>query len=318
MIREMGRAKVNLALDIVGQRADGYHLVRMVMHSVGIEDVLEISLTENEGEILLEPKTAFPEDDAKEAGTEEANKAPLSYGEDNLIVKAGRLLFREAEKRGGEAAEKLRGKGVHIFLEKNIPIQAGMAGGSTDCAAALRGINRILELDFTEDELCTFGAMLGADVPFCIKGGTALSEGIGEILTPLPSLPESVMLIAKPTAGISTPAAYKGYDELMKKAEAGELPFPKRPDLEGMIQSLREGNLQGVAGAMGNVLEPVTCPLCPEIAKLEEEMLAAGAIGAQMSGSGPTVFGIFANAEDAWKTAEKLSEMNLAESIFVV
>ena len=327
MVQETGYAKINLALDIVGQREDGYHLVRMVMHTVGIADRLEISVTDREGEVILLPMktgSGIADEEADKGSDEEADAksggagAALSYGEDNLVVKAARALFREAAKKGGQAAENIKGKGLRILLEKNIPVQAGMAGGSTDCAAALRGINRALELGFSAEALCRIGTGLGADVPFCIMGGTALSEGIGEVLTPLTALPEAAILIAKPPAGISTPEAYRGYDELMKKAAAGEGEEPERPDIDRMIEGLTEGNLEKVASSMGNVLEPVTGPRVPEIAELEKEMLSAGAVAAQMSGSGPTVFGIFADTESAWQAAERLSGKDLAEAVFVV
>ncbi len=286
MIEKKAYAKVNLGLDILGRRDDGYHLVKMIMQSLDIYDTLTFDVQESGIDISLTGKGG----------------RSLSLGEDNLIYKAARCIM---EKAGFS-------KGIRIVLDKNIPIAAGMAGGSSDCAATLKGVNELLSAGLTEEELMKIGVRLGADVPYCIMGGTALSEGIGEELTRLSSLPECVFVVAKPLCSVSTAEAYGGYDRL---TESGEI-IP-HPDIDGQVEALKKNDLEGVTSRFGNVLEYVTAPLHPEIAELEKLMKDGGAVNAMMSGSGPTVFGVFKERALAEKTAETIRESGLADQLFV-
>ncbi len=272
-------AKVNLGLDIVGLREDGYHLVKMIMQTIDLFDVLTFQPAERPGIFLkISEKSTIPD------------VADVPTDGRNLIVKAaGRIL----EKAGIPEA------GVEILLEKHIPMAAGMAGGSTDCAAALRGVAELMELDLGEKELAEIGVSLGADVPYCLMGGTALSEGIGEVLTPLPALPPCGFLIVKPEFGASTKEVYGAYDRLMPE----EI---RHPDIDGMTEALKQGDLSGVAARLGNVLEPVTVAMHPQIRTIEDLIRRSGVKDTIMTGSGPTVFGILPETiKDAEHAAEK-------------
>ena len=272
-------AKVNLGLDIVGLRGDGYHLVKMIMQTIDLFDVLTFQPAERPGIFLkISEKSTIPD------------VADVPTDGRNLIVKAaGRIL----EKAGIPEA------GVEILLEKHIPMAAGMAGGSTDCAAALRGVAELMELDLGEKELAEIGVSLGADVPYCLMGGTALSEGIGEVLTPLPALPPCGFLIVKPEFGASTKEVYGAYDRLMPE----EI---RHPDIDGMTEALKQGDLSGVAARLGNVLEPVTVAMHPQIRTIEDLIRRSGVKDTIMTGSGPTVFGILPETiKDAEHAAEK-------------
>ena len=272
-------AKVNLGLDIVGLREDGYHLVKMIMQTIDLFDVLTFQPAERPGIFLkISEKSTIPD------------VADVPTDGRNLIVKAaGRIL----EKTGIPEA------GVEILLEKHIPMAAGMAGGSTDCAAALRGVAELMELDLGEKELAEIGVSLGADVPYCLMGGTALSEGIGEVLTPLPALPPCGFLIVKPEFGASTKEVYGAYDRLMPE----EI---RHPDIDGMTEALKQGDLSGVAARLGNVLEPVTVAMHPQIRTIEDLIRRSGVKDTIMTGSGPTVFGILPETiKDAEHAAEK-------------
>lgn len=272
-------AKVNLGLDIVGLREDGYHLVKMIMQTIDLFDVLTFQPAERPGIFLkISEKSTIPD------------VADVPTDGRNLIVKAaGRIL----EKTGIPEA------GVEILLEKHIPMAAGMAGGSTDCAAALRGVAELMELDLGEKELAEIGVSLGADVPYCLMGGTALSEGIGEVLTPLPPLPPCGFLIVKPEFGASTKEVYGAYDRLMPE----EI---RHPDIDGMTEALKQGDLSGVAARLGNVLEPVTVAMHPQIRTIEDLIRRSGVKDTIMTGSGPTVFGILPETiKDAEHAAEK-------------
>lgn len=272
-------AKVNLGLDIVGLREDGYHLVKMIMQTIDLFDVLTFQPAERPGIFLkISEKSTIPD------------VADVPTDGRNLIVKAaGRIL----EKAGIPEA------GVEILLEKHIPMAAGMAGGSTDCAAALRGVAELMELDLGEKELAEIGVSLGADVPYCLMGGTALSEGIGEVLTPLPALPPCGFLIVKPEFGAATKEVYGAYDRLMPE----EI---RHPDIDGMTEALKQGDLSGVAARLGNVLEPVTVAMHPQIRTIEDLIRRSGVKDTIMTGSGPTVFGILPETiKDAEHAAEK-------------
>ena len=273
-------AKINLGLDVLRRRENGYHDVKMIMQTVDIYDTLEF--------VKREDTTITIKTDAME----------LPCDENNLIYKATRLLF---EKRGVQ-------QGVDITLTKRIPIAAGMAGGSTDAAAALVGINRLFDLGLTIEELKEIGVKIGADVPYCIEGGTALSEGIGEILTKLPDAPDCFVVVAKPEISVSTKYVYENL-------HANELKY--HPDIDGMVEAIRNQDLDGVCKRMENVLETVTEKKYPVISQLKQMLLEAGAQNSLMSGSGPTVFAIFKEEEKAKEALEKVVSSGLAKQSFV-
>ena len=291
MITEKAYAKVNLSLDITGRRDDGYHLVRMVMQTLDIADVLTFEKASGKTEIILKSKEG---------------SAPLEVGEDNLIYKAAEMLLEKYVR------EKDPDAGVKITLEKNIPIAAGMAGGSSDAAATLKGVTKLYELTVNDADLRKLGVTLGADVPYCIMGGTALSEGIGEELTSLPELPDCWFVVAKPVCSVSTAEAYGGYDKLVE-SEARI----KHPDVDGQVDAIYMQDINLVSEKLLNVLEYVTAEKHEEIGKLEELMKKAGAFGSIMSGSGPTVFGIFDSEACAEAAAMTINDSGLAEQIFV-
>ncbi len=255
-------AKINLALDVTGKRPDGYHDVKMIMQSIKLCDRVIIEKTEVEGVTL------------------KCDLDWLPCGKGNLAYDAAELFFERTGIRAG----------VSIFLEKHIPVAAGLAGGSTDAAAVLRGLNELFETGLSTDQLCEMGLRLGADVPYCITGGTALAEGIGEKLTKLPDAPLFHALLVKPDASASTKEIY-GRLVLDEKT--------KHPDVDGMIRAIEAGDYLGISSRLGNVLEPVTRELCPEIVKIEQAMKSFGAEGTLMSGSGPTVFGLFTDSARA-------------------
>lgn len=273
-------AKINLGLDVLGRREDGYHEVRMVMQSVYLYDNVKLARREEPGIELSSNLYYLPDDSG------------------NIAYKAARMLMEEFELPGG----------VHITLEKHIPVAAGMAGGSSNAAAVLFGMNRLFDLRLSRQELMERGVKLGADVPYCIIRGTVLAEGIGEKLTALPSIPRCAVLIAKPPISVSTRVVYEALDskEIMR-----------HPDIDGLIQALEEGSLPGVASCMGNVLEDVTIPRYPVIQDIKEEMLSEGALNAMMSGSGPTVFGLFENKTAARKAQERIRRKALAKQVYV-
>lgn len=304
MLEVKAYAKVNLSLDIVGRREDGYHLVRMVMQSLDIADILTFEkLDKPEIMVLLDNPSVGSDGDSP------LGKVPLD--ENNLIYKAARLLFdRYIWKRNEKA-------GVQITLTKNIPIAAGMAGGSSDAAATFRGINELFELGLMDKELMEMGVTLGADIPYCIMGGTALSEGIGEELTRLPDIPECVFLVVKPRISVSTAEAYGGYDSLVE-SKTGQKVCIIHPDVDGQVDALYAGNLKGVTDKFLNVLEYVTAEKHPIIGDIEKIMLDFGALNAMMSGSGPTVFGVFEDVEKAEEAKKELEQRDISDQLFVV
>ena len=279
IITRKAYAKINLGLDVVRRLPNGYHEVRMIMQNVGIYDVLTFAKAE-EGITLQVDNQEIPADG------------------NNLVCKAAKLLLETADIRGG----------VRITLEKNIPIAAGMAGGSTDAAAAFLGINELYEIGYDIEQLKTLGVKIGADVPYCIQGGTALAEGIGEVLSELPAPPACYLLIAKPDINVSTKFVYENL-------RANELEY--HPDIDGMLKALNSGDLKGITGRLGNVLETVTVPAYPIIQEIKNLMLAAGAENALMSGSGPTVFGMFMEKERAEAAAKEIRKAALANQVFV-
>ena len=285
-------AKINLGLDVLRRRPDGYHEVKMIMQTVDIYDTLTFrKLEERE---LSEKEKSSTEPVIRIYSDHET----LPCNKSNLIYKAAALVMKIYEIKSG----------VAITLEKRIPIAAGMAGGSTDAAAVFHGLNELFELGMSPDEMKGMGVTIGADVPYCIMGGTALSEGIGEILTRLPAPPKAYLLVAKPDINVSTKFVYENL-------HADTLSY--HPDIDGMVQAIKEGSLEGITDRMGNVLETVTEKEYPVIARIKEEMKKAGAENALMSGSGPTVFGIYRQKEIAQKAYGILKEQGLAKQIFV-
>lgn len=279
-ITKKAYAKVNLGLDVIRRREDGYHEVRMIMQTVDICDVLTFTRQERPGIVVTTDKEELPGD------------------ESNLIYKAARLVTETCSVR----------EGIKIELQKRIPMAAGMAGGSTDAAAVFHGMNEMFGLGMDEDEMCALGVKIGADIPYCIKGGTALAEGIGEILTKLPDAPACVVLVAKPDIDVSTKYVYENLH-----AESLEY----HPDIDGMRAAIEEGDLRGMAERMGNVLETVTVNAYPVIREIKEVMKKSGAWNALMSGSGPTVFGIFGEEEKARKAYNEIAQANLAGQLFL-
>ena len=274
MIKHLGLkayGKINLGLDVVRKREDGYHEVRMIMQTVRVYDKIDLVRSEQPG-IRLETNLYY-----------------LPDNENNLGYRAAKLLMDEFGVT----------EGVEIKMKKFIPVAAGMAGGSSDAAAVLFGVNKMFSLGLTTEQLMDRGVKIGADVPYCVMRGTALSEGIGEILTPLPVPPQCQVLIAKPGISVSTKFVYENL-------HANELRPEQHPDIDGMMEAIKQKDLYGIADRFGNVLENVTIPAYPVIQEIKDLMLEQGAIGALMSGSGPTVFGLFTNPKAAAKAHEEM------------
>lgn len=274
-------AKINLGLDVVGRREDGYHEVRMIMQTIKLFDKLTFRLLD-EDEIKLKTNLGF-----------------LSVDENNLVYKAIKILKDTYDVK----------KGMEVDLFKVIPVAAGMAGGSTDCATALFGASKMFGLNLSQKELMDLGVKLGADVPYCVMRGTALSEGIGELLTPLSPMPDCTILIAKPPVFVSTKTVYQNLDAKDSY---------EHPDIDGMVNAIKAKDLRGIADRLGNVLETVTIPEYPVIEEIKDYMKKNGALNAMMSGSGPTVFGIFEDEERAKAAKEELLTSKLAGHAFVV
>ncbi len=273
-------AKINLGLDVLGKREDGYHNVRMVMQSIYLYDHVRIQQKKAPGIELVSNLYYLPVDSG------------------NIAYKAAQMLMEEFDLPGG----------VRITLEKHIPVAAGMAGGSSNAAAVLFGMNRLYGLRLSQQELMERGVRLGADVPYCIMRGTVLAEGIGEKLTMLPPMPKCAVLIAKPPISVSTKLVYEALDSMQIVAH---------PDIDGLLLALERGSLKDVAACMGNVLEDVTISRYPVIADIKQEMIAAGALNAMMSGSGPTVFGLFENKTLAREAQERIRKNGFAKQIYV-
>ena len=275
-------AKINLGLDVLRRREDGYHEVKMIMQTIGLHDDLEIRKTKTPG---IQVKT---------------NLYYLPTNENNLVYKAAKLLMDEFQIRDG----------VSIQLKKRIPVAAGMAGGSSDGAAVLWGINQMYGLGLSMQALMERGVRLGADVPYCIQRGTALAEGIGEKLSVLPSMPKCTILIAKPGISVSTKFVYENL-------HANDLKPEQHPDVDSMIEAMRQKDLGLLCSRMGNVLETVTIPAYPVINEIKRTMMDNGAIGSMMSGSGPTVFGIFDSPVAAKQAMKAVRAAKLAKQIFL-
>lgn len=279
-IRLKARAKINLGLDVLGKREDGYHDVRMVMQTIGIYDRLIM--------------TKIPEDEIRII----SNLSFLPVNENNLIYKAIKMLKDEYHFQGG----------VEVNLNKFIPVAAGMAGGSTDAASAMFGVNRLYRLGLSTKKMMDLGVNLGADVPYCVMRGTALAEGIGEKLTKLPAVPHMWLLVAKPPINVSTRIVYESLD--MNGVT-------EHPDIDGIIQAVKDQDVNAIAAKMGNVLENVTIPLYPVIDTIKQDMLSHGAINAMMSGSGPTVFGIFPDEQTALQCQAFLKDKGDARQVYI-
>ena len=272
--------KINLGLDVLGRRPNGYHDVRMVMQTVYLYDQILLEKTDKEGISL------------------ETNLFYLPVNENNLAYRAAKMLIDEFAIK----------EGVHISLEKHIPVAAGMAGGSSNAAAVLYGMNRLFQLGLTDQELMDRSVQLGADVPYCIMRGTVLAEGIGEKLTPLPAMPKCHVLLAKPPISVSTQKVYEKLD-----AEV----VTKHPDIDGILLGLQTGDLEKITSSMGNVLENVTITEYPQIERIKDVMKEEGALNAMMSGSGPTVFGIYDDKMLARRAAARIREEQLAKQVHV-
>lgn len=272
--------KINLGLDVLGRRPNGYHDVRMVMQTVYLYDQILLEKTDKEGISL------------------KTNLFYLPVNENNLAYRAAKMLIDEFAIK----------EGVHISLEKHIPVAAGMAGGSSNAAAVLYGMNRLFQLGLTDQELMERGVKLGADVPYCIMRGTVLAEGIGEELTPLPAMPKCHVLLAKPPISVSTQKVYE-------KLDAQEV--TKHPDIDGILLGLQTGDLKKITSSMGNVLENVTITEYPQIERIKDVMKEEGALNAMMSGSGPTIFGIYDDKILARRAAARIREEQLAKQVHV-
>ncbi len=279
-MRVRALAKINLGLDVLRKREDGYHEVRMVMQTIQMYDVIHIYKTSKPGVSLRTNLPYIPTD------------------ERNLVYKAARLLMDEFHIR----------RGLRIDLQKFIPVSAGMAGGSSDAAATLVALNQMFHLRLSKKALMNRGLAIGADVPYCVLRGTALAEGIGEKLTPLPPAPDCYVLVGKPALNVSTKQAY----ESLHLSE-----IRRHPDICGLVRAIEKRDLEAMLPYMENVFEPGITKENPIIGQIKALMLKNGARHAMMSGSGPTVFGIFDSWMSAQKAAEALRDSQMARTVFV-
>lgn len=280
-ITRNAHAKINLALDVTGRREDGYHLVRMIMQEIGLCDTLTFAAREDgRGDLALH-----------------VGDADLSAGEDNLICRAARVMMKELGITDS----------LDIDLVKRIPIAAGLAGGSTDAAAVFLALRDLYAPEMTDAQLQELALPLGADIPYCITGGTKLSEGIGEVLTDLPSLPAWPMILVKPSVGANTGQVYRALDALESYAH---------PDVDGMIRAIGEKDLKKTAALCSNVLELVTGRMVPRIGAVEDFFIEEGAVTARMSGSGPSVFALYENRERAAEALEAFFRSPVSEGCF--
>ncbi len=275
---EKGAAKINLAIDVLRKRTDGYHDVVMIMQTVALYDTLTLKSTKDEIKLS-------------------SNSCSIPLDNTNIVYKAAEYLkYKYGVKNG-----------AYIHIEKNIPVAAGLAGGSTDAAAALRLLNKAWDLRLTKAELMDAGRKLGADVPFCIQGGTALAEGLGDKLTPIKSMPDCYILLAKPSVSLSTKEVYQSL--ILEEIKT-------RPDIKAMLSAINAGDLQKVSENLCNVLEASSIKMCPEVDAIKKKLLEYGAMGSLMSGSGPTVYGVFDNMPAAYNAYDNIKSM--VREIFVV
>lgn len=275
--------KINIGLDVIRKREDGYHDLDMIMQTVGVYDDVIISREDGTQTYEIEVST-------------DADILPNDKG--NLAFMAAKVLME---------AYDIKAK-VKIHINKRIPIAGGMAGGSADCAAVLRGVNQLFQLELTDEQLQEYGVKLGADVPYCIVGGTKRAQGIGEILTDLPTPPKCYVIIAKPDAFVSTKFVYSH----IRPAQ-----IENHPDIDGIIESIKAGNLYGMCEKIANVMEDVTIPEYPIIQKVKDILKSNGAVNALMSGSGPTVFGIYDDEEKAKQSMDALSGKEFVSRLYL-
>ena len=282
MITEKAYAKINLSLDVTGKRPDGYHDVRMIMQTVDIFD--ELTFEKSADGITID-----------------VGGSPLPIDKDNLIFKAASAVMEKCHVT----------EGVKITLDKHIPIAAGMAGGSSDAAATLRGVNRLFECGLSVNELRNMGVKIGADVPYCVEGGTVLAEGIGEKLTGLRDLPPLCLAVAKPKRGVSTGNIYKSLDEIFENVS--------HPHVDAMLEAMENRPGKDFIRYLGNILEYVTIPLCPEVDDIKKIFEKSGCEGTLMTGSGPTVFAFFDTEEKAEKALSEVRNTGICnpEETFV-
>lgn len=279
-IKLRARAKINLGLDVTGLREDGYHEVRMIMQTVRLYDRIIIEKTHEAGIVIT------------------ANLPYIPTNESNLMYKAADMLIKEFGIK----------EGVKMNLNKFIPVAAGMAGGSSDAASVLYGINKMFDLGLSIGELMKRGVSIGADVPYCIMRGTALAEGIGDKLTRISPMPQCHIIVAKPAVSVSTALVYEQFD--MSSTDI-------HPNIDAIIKGLDHGDLKMIADNMGNVLEDVTIPMHPVISSIKEDMIRYGAVNAMMSGSGPTVFGLFEDEADAYGCLKYLRDKGEARQVYI-
>ena len=275
--------KINIGLDVIKKREDGYHDLDMIMQTVGVYDDVIISKEDGTKTCEIEVST-------------DADILPNDKG--NLAFMAAKVLME---------AYDIKAK-VKIHINKRIPIAGGMAGGSADCAAVLRGVNQLFQLGLTDEQLQEYGVKLGADVPYCIVGGTKRAQGIGEILTNLPTPPKCYVIIAKPDAFVSTKFVYSH----IRPAQ-----IENHPDIDGIIESIKAGDLYGMCEKIANVMEDVTIPEYPIIQKVKDILKSNGAVNALMSGSGPTVFGIYDDEEKAKQSMDALSGKKFVSRLYL-
>ncbi|MBQ6540789.1 MAG: 4-(cytidine 5'-diphospho)-2-C-methyl-D-erythritol kinase [Oscillospiraceae bacterium] len=268
------RAKINLSLDVLGKMDDGYHEILSVMQSVELHDDIQLTAEDGNGYVRARSSRSFlPRDDR------------------NIAGKAVRLFLNETD---------IKGKNVDVYIVKRNPVCAGLGGGSADGAAVLRGLDEIFGTGLSDEELMAMGEKLGADVAFCVMGGTALAKGKGEILTPLPKLPESHVVICKPAFAVSTPVLFAAVD-------SRKIRF--HPDTKGMVKAIEEGSLNGVAKRLFNVFEEMVAEDHSEIQSIKDTLYDCGALGASMSGTGSAMFGLFDSREKAQAAYDKLSRI---------
>lgn len=265
-------AKINLSLDVVGRRPDGYHEVCMVMQTINLYDQVSVTISQKRGDISVQSNLSF-----------------LPCDRRNLAYKACEIFF---EKAG------IKNPGIQVALQKRIPVSAGLAGGSGNAAAVLKALNSLFGTGFSTERLCAIGKRLGADVPYCLLGGTVLCEGIGEKMTRLRPLPETFLVLIKPPFSVSTPKVYAAFDQ--KKVTA-------HPDTKGLLKAIDQADLPGIAQRMYNVFSDIVAAKKKVIREIENDLIGSGAMGAVMSGSGPSVFGIFRNDAEAKKAYQMLS-----------
>lgn len=256
-------AKINISLDVVGKREDGYHLLKMIMQSIDLYDEINLNKIESGIEITC-------------------NKQYVPTDERNIAYKAAKIFLDKYKIKGG----------VHIDINKNIPVAAGLAGGSTDGAAVLRGLAKLYDVHVSPKKIMKLGLSIGADVPYCIMGGTALCEGIGEKIRKLKPFRNNILVLVKPKFGVSTKEVYKNFD--ITKVY-------KHPRTESLIEAMKKGNLEYVSSNMKNLLENVTLQKYSSLRNIKEKMVGFGAMGAMMSGSGPTIFAFFEDMPKAQK-----------------